>query len=131
MFKRYFIAVAALALLSACSTTDNLDTSASNAGDASRTTLPGDSHVAPVQADHAMQEADGPAGVAKVIYFDFDSFVVKPEYQSVIDGHARYLQANRSRHVVLEGNTDERGGLCRSEERRVGKECRSRWSPYH
>ena len=24
-----------------------------------------------------------------------------------------------------------RGGLGRSEERRVGKECRSRWSPYH
>ena len=24
------------------------------------------------------------------------------------------------------------GGICyRSEERRVGKECRSRWSPYH
>ena len=23
------------------------------------------------------------------------------------------------------------GGLTRSEERRVGKECRSRWSPYH
>ena len=25
---------------------------------------------------------------------------------------------------------DDRG-RCRSEERRVGKECRSRWSPYH
>ena len=23
------------------------------------------------------------------------------------------------------------GGVTRSEERRVGKECRSRWSPYH
>ena len=23
------------------------------------------------------------------------------------------------------------GGMLRSEERRVGKECRSRWSPYH
>ena len=23
------------------------------------------------------------------------------------------------------------GGIYRSEERRVGKECRSRWSPYH
>src|SRR2546422_9047024 len=23
------------------------------------------------------------------------------------------------------------GGMVRSEERRVGKECRSRWSPYH
>ena len=25
----------------------------------------------------------------------------------------------------------EEEGLTRSEERRVGKECRSRWSPYH
>src|SRR3712207_7545294 len=25
----------------------------------------------------------------------------------------------------------EAAGLVRSEERRVGKECRSRWSPYH
>ena len=24
-----------------------------------------------------------------------------------------------------------KNALCRSEERRVGKECRSRWSPYH
>ena len=30
--------------------------------------------------------------------------------------------------VLLRGNWDE--GI-RSEERRVGKECRSRWSPYH
>ena len=25
----------------------------------------------------------------------------------------------------------EKAGITRSEERRVGKECRSRWSPYH
>src|SRR5258706_9461940 len=31
------------------------------------------------------------------------------------------------RHLVL----GERGEEPRSEERRVGKECRSRWSPYH
>ena len=29
---------------------------------------------------------------------------------------------------VLSGRID---GVARSEERRVGKECRSRWSPYH
>ena len=29
------------------------------------------------------------------------------------------------------GNRDWYSNLCRSEERRVGKECRSRWSPYH
>ena len=27
--------------------------------------------------------------------------------------------------------TDPEGIHARSEERRVGKECRSRWSPYH
>ena len=33
---------------------------------------------------------------------------------------------------TLAGNTDGFSFLlCRSEERRVGKECRSRWSPYH
>ena len=28
-------------------------------------------------------------------------------------------------------DTEQENFLCRSEERRVGKECRSRWSPYH
>src|ERR1039457_5670282 len=36
------------------------------------------------------------------------------------------LRAQRYKTVVL--SFDNRG---RSEERRVGKECRSRWSPYH
>src|SRR5258707_11851150 len=38
-------------------------------------------------------------------------------------------------HWVLQQTTVSRtcyyGGFERSEERRVGKECRSRWSPYH
>ena len=29
------------------------------------------------------------------------------------------------------GQIEEQQTLMRSEERRVGKECRSRWSPYH
>ena len=37
--------------------------------------------------------------------------------------------------VTLSGKTgahaERTGGVHRSEERRVGKECRSRWSPYH
>ena len=31
----------------------------------------------------------------------------------------------------LKKNEAKEDGMCRSEERRVGKECRSRWSPYH
>src|SRR5256885_11173353 len=33
--------------------------------------------------------------------------------------------------VVLLGVFNALTGVIRSEERRVGKECRSRWSPYH
>ena len=30
-----------------------------------------------------------------------------------------------------DAHPDEKAAALRSEERRVGKECRSRWSPYH
>ena len=33
--------------------------------------------------------------------------------------------------LATSSNNEERGKTTRSEERRVGKECRSRWSPYH
>ena len=33
--------------------------------------------------------------------------------------------------MVLDIMMPEMDGFTRSEERRVGKECRSRWSPYH
>ena len=33
--------------------------------------------------------------------------------------------------ISLEVQAGEFVSLIRSEERRVGKECRSRWSPYH
>jgi peptidoglycan-associated lipoprotein len=44
------------------------------------------------------------------VFFDFDSFTVKPEFQGVVEAHGRYLAANKSRNIVIEGNTDERGG---------------------
>src|SRR2546422_6794478 len=55
----------------------------------------------------------------------------------------RTTRGNRDRDVTAADDGDaERargeaghprvnGGMSRSEERRVGKECRSRWSPYH
>ena len=39
-------------------------------------------------------------------------------------------QTKRS-ELLLDNETEFQGLLMRSEERRVGKECRSRWSPYH
>jgi peptidoglycan-associated lipoprotein len=50
-----------------------------------------------------------PANVGRVVYFDFDSFVIKPQYRDLIAQQARYLQSHPASHVTLEGNTDERG----------------------
>jgi peptidoglycan-associated lipoprotein len=66
--------------------------------------------VAPVAADSLAGTAAGPANVARIIYFDYDSYAVKPEFQSLIEGHARFLKANSGRRVSIEGHTDERGG---------------------
>lgn len=46
----------------------------------------------------------------KSVYFDFDSFVVKSDYQPLVEAHGKYLAANSGRQIKIEGNTDERGG---------------------
>lgn len=43
------------------------------------------------------------------VYFEFDSFVVKDEYKSLVGAHAGYLRSNPNAKVLLQGNTDERG----------------------
>jgi peptidoglycan-associated lipoprotein len=53
--------------------------------------------------------ASAPAGVARLVYFDFDSSEIRPEFVSVIAAHAKALSANASIRVRLEGHSDERG----------------------
>jgi peptidoglycan-associated lipoprotein len=43
------------------------------------------------------------------VYFDFDSNVVKDEYQGTVQAHSRYLGDKRDLRIRIEGNTDERG----------------------
>ena len=48
--------------------------------------------------------------LGRVVYFDFDSFVVRGEYQPLVDGYAKTLAASKAKRMVVEGHTDERGG---------------------
>ena len=66
--------------------------------------------VAPVEIRSADSAGAGPAGVARVIYFDYDSFIVRSEFQSAVDSHSRFLTSNKARKIAIEGHTDERGG---------------------
>ncbi len=56
------------------------------------------------------QVGQPPVGVSRVVYFDYDSFAIKPEFAAMLEAHARHLKADNRRRVALEGHTDERGG---------------------
>lgn len=43
------------------------------------------------------------------VFFDFDSYVVKDEYRSLVQAHAHYLRDHPNARVLLQGNADERG----------------------
>lgn len=90
---------------------DRAGSSVGQAGGAGATSsgVPGNG-VAPVEIGRTDPNAAGPAGTARVIYFDYDSFTIKPEFQAAIEAHARFLSANKTRRVAIEGHTDERGG---------------------
>jgi len=45
----------------------------------------------------------------RVVYFEFDSSLVRSEDRPTIEAHASYLAANPGVSVVLEGHADERG----------------------
>jgi len=45
----------------------------------------------------------------RVVYFAYDSSLLRPEAQAVVEAHARYLQGAPDLQVTLEGHADERG----------------------
>lgn len=45
----------------------------------------------------------------RIIYFDYDSAEIKPEYVALMRTHAHYLGGKDRVKVTLEGHTDERG----------------------
>jgi len=67
--------------------------------------------VAQVTVDPSKDPLTDPANILsrRSIYFDFDSFTIRDEFRPVIEAHARFLNINKTRRVVVQGNTDERG----------------------
>ena len=51
-----------------------------------------------------------PITLDRVIYFDFDSYVVKDEFRPIVEAHAKLLKSSSGAKEVAEGHTDERGG---------------------
>jgi len=43
------------------------------------------------------------------VYYEYDSYTVKGEYQELVLSHARFLRDTPDASVILQGNTDDRG----------------------
>lgn len=115
--KRMFLALTVAVALAGCSSVplDNVPVEDKSAtavapGQPGGPGTGSQSSVAPVAADAAAGTAAGPANVDRIVYFDYDSYVIKPQFQALLDAHARFLKANTARRVSIEGHTDERGG---------------------
>ena len=126
--NRILLTLVLTALLAACGSTVKLDdvavedrtgtavigqAGATPGGAAGTATSSGpgitNSAIAPVAIGGASGTAAMPTG-SRVVYFDYDSFIIKPEFQDVIENHARFLKADKNRKVSIEGHTDDRGG---------------------
>ena len=49
------------------------------------------------------------SNLPRIVYFDFDSYVVKDDYRPVIEANAKALTTNRKMKMAVEGHTDDRG----------------------
>ena len=68
------------------------------------------SRVSTVDLSQSPENGALASAAMRVVYFDFDSFVVKDEFRGVVEGHAKALAAERNKKLIIEGHTDERGG---------------------
>lgn len=68
--------------------------------------------VSTVTAGSTTDPLNDPQGVLakRSVYFDYDSYSVKDEYKPLVQAHANFLNANKGRKIIVQGNTDERGG---------------------
>jgi peptidoglycan-associated lipoprotein len=67
------------------------------------------SSVATVNLTQPTAATPSASQIARIVYFDFDSFVIKDEFKPAVEGHAKVMSTNKQRRMVVEGHADERG----------------------
>lgn len=108
------IAIATVVLLGACSSTPV----AQNAATPTPTPQPvtqqpsKSGNASPVVATELPAYLDPKSQLSqkRSVYFDFDQYVIKPEYTPILEMHGKYLAAHANVMVKVQGNTDEQGG---------------------
>jgi peptidoglycan-associated lipoprotein len=94
-------------LVVACASTPKSDTSSvSQNTNSAPVTLP---YVSTAETEAKKLAAEMQELQKQSIYFDYDQYTVKPEYQNILQNQAQFIKDHKSDIVAVEGNTDERG----------------------
>jgi len=123
--KKVLLPALLASLLIACSGTGDKATGSAGAGNGTSSAAVTDASVSRGQIGALGSGVDpatagATAGIASLtdpnhilssrsIYFDFDSFVIKPDFAPLVEAHAAFLKANAQMRMLIQGNTDERG----------------------
>ena len=98
-------------LVAACASTHKADTTQASANENKATTSSPAS--APAAAEAEMSASKLKAEIEELqkesVYFDFDKYLVKPQFQATIQKQAEFLKSHGNDVVTLQGNCDERG----------------------
>jgi peptidoglycan-associated lipoprotein len=111
-FKSVAFIASAAALLSACSSPVKLNDTPVVEKTVTPTAQAADPRdIRPVETG-SVDPLNDPKGVLanRSVYFDYDSFGVREDGKPVVANHSGYLNKNQQRKVLIQGNTDERGG---------------------
>lgn len=119
---RSFLLAIAVAALGACSSTKVADAPVPAQAPAPAATAtpaaqrPATGAPAPVAQSavktvtvHPLDDPKSPLA-KRSVFFEFDSAQISSAETPVVEAHAKYLSANRSAQVKIEGHCDERGG---------------------
>lgn len=110
--KTLAMLISSIALITACSTPVKLDPVPEVVDNSAKTAPPADIRTVKEVVAPAIDPLNDPKGILakRSVYFDFDQYVVKDEFKPLVEAHAKYLVANKARKILIQGNTDERGG---------------------
>ena len=103
-FIRHLVPALAVALLAACSSTPD------NSSDLASVDATGTSGVPKLSAAALAKLRDPNSPLSKrSIYFNYDQYDVKSEYNSQLQAHAKFIASEPNARVLVQGNTDDRG----------------------
>jgi peptidoglycan-associated lipoprotein len=110
MMRKIALSVLLTALLAACSSTP-IKEIPTKVEDKSPPPSRGSDTQPSTQAPVSVNPLKDPNNILskRSIYFDFDEFIVKDEFKSLVQAHAKYLTQTSSAKMTIQGNTDERG----------------------